>query len=135
MALLHLNNQFPPSGKVIMKLIQFVLPFGRSCVVWSGELPSIVIRAWGGGATMKRETSLTRTICLKAMDGHLTTACATKLLPLLLAVLWAAGGWPAFSQTNLTYAWTNFVGQPGAIGTSDGTGSAAQFWSPYGVAV
>jgi NHL repeat len=54
---------------------------------------------------------------------------------LLLAVLWAAGVWPAFSQTSGIYAWTNFVGQPGASGTNDGTGSAARFYYPFGVAV
>jgi prepilin-type N-terminal cleavage/methylation domain-containing protein len=46
-ALLHLNNQFSLSGKVIMKLAQFVLPFGRFRLMRSGNLPSIVIRASG----------------------------------------------------------------------------------------
>jgi hypothetical protein len=45
---------------------------------------------------------------------------------LLLAVLWASGAWPAFSQTSPTYAWTTFVGQAGASGTNDGTGTGAQ---------
>jgi hypothetical protein len=49
-ALSHLNNQFSLSGKVIMKLAQFVLPFGRSRLVRSGNLPSIVIRASGCAA-------------------------------------------------------------------------------------
>jgi hypothetical protein len=49
-ALSHLNNQFSPIGKVIMKLAQFVLPFGRSRFVRSGNLPSIVIRASGCAA-------------------------------------------------------------------------------------
>jgi sugar lactone lactonase YvrE len=54
---------------------------------------------------------------------------------LLLAVLWATGSWPAFSQTNPIYAWTNFVGQPGGIGNVNGTGSAARFFNPNSVAV
>jgi hypothetical protein len=32
---------------------------------------------------------------------------------LLLTVLWAAGAWPAFSQTSPSYALTNFAGRPG----------------------
>jgi hypothetical protein len=36
-ALLHLNNQFSLGEKVIMKLAQFVLPFGRSRLVRSGK--------------------------------------------------------------------------------------------------
>jgi sugar lactone lactonase YvrE len=54
---------------------------------------------------------------------------------LLLAVLWAAGAWPAFSQTSPIYAWTTFAGQMGGIGNTDGTGSAARFHWPNGVAV
>jgi hypothetical protein len=34
-----------------------------------------------------------------------------------------------------TYAFTNFVGQPGGVGNADGTGSAARFYSPRSVAV
>ena len=33
------------------------------------------------------------------------------------------------------YTWTNFVGQPGTSGTADGTGRAARFYNPVGVAV
>src|SRR5439155_1044303 len=33
------------------------------------------------------------------------------------------------------YAFTNFAGVPGGPGNMDGTGSAARFTSPYGVAV
>jgi hypothetical protein len=54
---------------------------------------------------------------------------------LLLTLLWAAVAWPAFSQTSPIYAWTNFVGQPGGLGNVDGTGSAARFYLPSGVAV
>jgi hypothetical protein len=54
---------------------------------------------------------------------------------LLLAVMWTAGTWPAFSQTSPIYVWTNFVGQPGASGTNYGTGSGARFDGPYGVTV
>ena len=61
----------------------------------------------------------------------------TSLLPTLpsLALLWAAGAWPAFSQTSPIYAWTTLAGQPGGPGNADGTGSAARFYDPCGVAV
>jgi len=35
----------------------------------------------------------------------------------------------------VVYTWTNFVGDPGVTGTTDGTGSAAQFSLPAGVVV
>jgi hypothetical protein len=54
---------------------------------------------------------------------------------LLLAVLCVASAWPAFSQTNPIYAWTTLAGHPGGSGTNDGTGSAARFSNPSGVAV
>src|SRR5580658_1782640 len=38
-------------------------------------------------------------------------------------------------QTNLIYAWRNLTGQPGGAGNADGTGSAARFFDPAGVAV
>jgi hypothetical protein len=62
---------------------------------------------------------------------------------LLLALLWAVGAWPAFSQTSPIYAWTNFVGQPWTYhlgppvgrGNADGAGSAVRFYGPTGVAL
>jgi len=36
---------------------------------------------------------------------------------------------------NYWYAFTNLAGMPATIGNVDGTGSAARFWLPYGVAV
>jgi hypothetical protein len=42
---------------------------------------------------------------------------------LLLAALWAAGAWPAFSQTSPIHAWTNSVGQP--VGSVPAAGSDA----------
>jgi hypothetical protein len=59
----------------------------------------------------------------------------TKMSTLLPALLWAAGAWQAFSQSSPIYAWTNFVGQPGSYGSANGTGSAARFYNPEGVAV
>ena len=71
----------------------------------------------------------------------------TRISALLLALLWAVGAGSAFSQTNPIYAWTNFAGQPrfegsddrmdsvGDSDSADGTGSAARFFHPSGVAV
>src|SRR5262249_49430631 len=47
-------------------------------------------------------------------------------------LLFASGG-IAFGQAR--FAFTNFAGLAGAAGTNNGTGSAARFHSPYGVAV
>jgi sugar lactone lactonase YvrE len=72
---------------------------------------------------------------------------ALLTLHVIVALLWAAGARPAFSQTNILYAWTNFVGQPSFeestdgpdslanTGSADGSGSAARFYHPNGVAV
>src|SRR5438552_3655106 len=54
------------------------------------------------------------------------------LLPLLTAL--TLNGTAAFGQT-VQYAFTNFAGMPGGPGNVDGTGSAARFRSPTGVAV
>src|ERR1035441_8997337 len=71
----------------------------------------------------------------------------TRTSALLLALLGAVGAESAFSQTGPIYAWTNFVGQPrfegshdrmdsvGDCDSADGTGSAARFFHPSGVAV
>jgi sugar lactone lactonase YvrE len=55
-------------------------------------------------------------------------------ISLLSVLLWWASAWAACAQVQ--FAWTNFVGLPcGANGTNDGTGRAARFALPYGVAV
>ncbi len=41
----------------------------------------------------------------------------------------------ALGQNNVVYAWRNLAGQPGGLGSADGTNGAAQFYSPAGVAV
>ena len=43
----------------------------------------------------------------------------------------------AFGQANYAtpYTFTTLAGSPGSSGSSDGTGSAARFYGPYGVAV
>ena len=38
---------------------------------------------------------------------------ALQTLRAIVALLWAAGAWPAFSQTSPSYAWTNFAGRLG----------------------
>src|SRR2546426_12783489 len=57
----------------------------------------------------------------------------TEYLFLLLIALTLTGT-AAFGQI-MQYAFTNFAGMPGGWGNADGTGSAARFNSPYGVAV
>src|SRR5215471_13625997 len=43
---------------------------------------------------------------------------------------------PISAQTTYTpYTFTNFAGQPGVPGSSNGVGNAAQFFSPQGVAL
>src|ERR1035441_1760596 len=60
----------------------------------------------------------------------------TRMSALVLAVIWAAVAWPAFSQTTYTpYTFTTLAGTAGNYGTADGTGSAARFYDPAGVAV
>ena len=41
---------------------------------------------------------------------------------------------PAPGQPNISYAWINLAGQPGGFGNVDGTGNAARFHYPSGVA-
>ena len=53
---------------------------------------------------------------------------------LFLALLMAVGI-PALTQADTTYSWKNFVGLPNGLGFVDGTGSAALFSTPEGVAV
>ena len=60
---------------------------------------------------------------------------ALQTLRAIVALLWAASVWPSFSQTSPVYAWTTLAGQPGGQGNADGTGSAARFNCPVGVAV
>src|SRR5437867_3462117 len=57
----------------------------------------------------------------------------SKYLFLLFTVL-TLNGTAAFGQT-VQYAFTNFAGMPGEPGNADGTGSAARFDWPEGVAV
>ena len=57
----------------------------------------------------------------------------TLLTPLAAGLMLVA--FAAHGQTDAVYAWTNFVGQPGGPGNVDGTGSAARFHYPWGVAV
>jgi hypothetical protein len=64
------------------------------------------------GCAAIRETSLARIICLKTIDGHLKTACATRLLALLLLAL------PAVVQAQFTFTTNN-----GAITITKYTGS------------
>ena len=101
-ALLHPDNQSSTGGKVLMKRVTFVLQFGRSRLVGLGNLPGIVVRSSGWAATIKREASLARTICLNAIDGHLKSACATWLLSLVLLL-----GLPTVVQAQFTYAFNN----------------------------
>ena len=71
--------------------------------------------------------------------SHRPTARQHSRLPLLAALLWiGAGPVPVvlFGQVNYStpYTFTTLAGQP-SMGSADGTGSAARFASPFGVAV
>ena len=46
-----------------------------------------------------------------------------------------AVGVPTQNGSQITYTWSNFVGSPGVAGGSDGTGSAATFTAPEGLAL
>jgi hypothetical protein len=84
-----------------MKVVPFVLPFGRSRLVRSGNLPSMVIRA-SCAATMKTEISHAITACPKTTATRLRTACATRLLPLLLVL-----ALPAVVRAQFTFTTNN----------------------------
>ena len=58
------------------------------------------------------------------------------MLQLVIGLLWA-GTLAAAGDVATNYAWVNFAGQPGFdnSGSLDGTGSAAQFYYPSGVAL
>jgi sugar lactone lactonase YvrE/pimeloyl-ACP methyl ester carboxylesterase len=72
---------------------------------------------------------------LKPKDDTMRNRTSLLLTLPSLALLWIASAWPAFSQTSPVYAWTTFAGQMGGAGNVDGTGSAARFHVPSGVAV
>jgi hypothetical protein len=52
----------------------------------------------------------------------------------VVAGVWVAS-LGASAQTYTNYSWANFAGQPGVVGSADGTGSEAKFYNPLGVAV
>ena len=58
-----------------------------------------------------------------------------KIFTRLSLALLMAVGVPAISRADTTYSWQNFVGLPNGLGIVDGTGSAALFGTPEGVAV
>ena len=59
-----------------------------------------------------------------------------RTLPLLLAIAVLATVAPALAQTIFTpYAFTNFAGDPGGAGNTDGVGTFARFNNPIGMAV
>jgi len=62
---------------------------------------------------------------------------STKFTGSALALLALAGtGTQTLAQSSYTpYTFTNFAGMPGVSGAADGTGSAARFYGPLGVAV
>ena len=68
--------------------------------------------------------NITKQIC--APQQH-TGRVLLLMVGLLLATSLAARG--------QSYVWSNFAGQPGGVGNVDGTGSAARFSGPNGVAV
>ncbi len=52
-----------------------------------------------------------------------------------VAALGGAKALPADPSANGVYAWTNLAGTPSGVGTADGTGTVARFYSPAGVAM
>jgi hypothetical protein len=58
-----------------------------------------------------------------------------RTVPLLFAVA-VIGAAPAFAQTILTpFAFTNFAGDPGGAGNTDGVGAFSRFSNPVGIAM
>jgi len=92
--------------------------------MFSGNTPGFTSVCPGGARTS-----------LSARPVAASTIRRTGTSALLIALLWVAGAWPAFSQTSPVYAWTNFAGQPGGMGNVDGTGRAARFRGVGGMAV
>src|SRR5713101_5355159 len=64
------------------------------------------------------------------MKNRNSTALALGLLGLAMSASQARA-----QSTYVPYAFTNFAGMPGGPGTNDGTGSAARFNYPTGVAL
>jgi len=56
-------------------------------------------------------------------------------MPFVATALLSLTAVSAFSQSSVTYPWTNFTGLPNGAGNADGTGDAARFDYPSSVAV
>jgi hypothetical protein len=66
---------------------------------------------------MKTKTSIPRTACPTTVATHLGTACATRMLPLLLLLTLPAVVQAQFNYTNTngTITITKYIGSGGAV--------------------
>ena len=143
-ALTSSNGTFAVTCAAIV-LSPSTLPTGTNGVAYSQT-----ITASGGAAPYTFSLAAGNlppgvTLTTNGLLSGMPTATGTNNFTVTSADSNGCGGSQAYALTivapttnqvsQVVYAWTNFVGQPGGYGNADGTGSSARFYNPWGVAV